>query len=185
MKFLSCLLNESCSDVITVPVFFSLPPKPPPPPQWFWHSSKMAARNAKHSISTILREDRELWTVYYAIPIRGNMKLITFPSWAYFFFTRSRLSIHINSQVACEQGLHSGESREVTREPHAKDDASFAARSPVFSRLVSLATRNGELGQGLIHETFLELPSLRVWNFTTLCDAELDCTCERSFCVFW
>ena len=113
-----------------------------------------------------------LWTVYYAIPIRENMKLINLQSWAYFFFTRSRLTIHINSQVACEQALHSWESREVTREPHAKDDASFAPRSPVFWRLVSLATRNGELSQRLIHGTFLELPSLRVWNFITLCGAE-------------
>jgi len=32
VKFLSRLLNASCSDVITVPLFFSLPPKPPPPP---------------------------------------------------------------------------------------------------------------------------------------------------------
>ena len=33
VKFLSRLLNASCSDVITVPLFFSLPPKPPPPPK--------------------------------------------------------------------------------------------------------------------------------------------------------
>ena len=31
VKFLSRLLKASCSDVITFPLFFSLPPKPPPP----------------------------------------------------------------------------------------------------------------------------------------------------------
>ena len=76
----------------------------------------------------------------FATPITENMKLINLQSSASFFFPRSRLTIHINSQVACEQALHLGESREVTREPHAKDDASFAAPSPVLSRLVSLVT---------------------------------------------
>ena len=76
----------------------------------------------------------------FAIPITDNMKLINLQSSAYFFFLRSRLTIHINSQVAREQALHLGESREVTREPHAKYDASFAAPSPVLSWLVSLAT---------------------------------------------
>ena len=76
----------------------------------------------------------------FAIPITENMKLINLQSSAYFFFPRLHLTIHINSQVACEQALNLGESREVTREPHAKDDASFAAPSQVFSRLVSLAT---------------------------------------------
>ena len=76
----------------------------------------------------------------FAIPITENMKLINLQSSAYFFFLRSRLTIYINSQVAREQALHLGESREVTRERHAKDDASFAAPSPVLSQLVSLAT---------------------------------------------
>ena len=76
----------------------------------------------------------------FAIPIAENMKLLNLQSSAYFFFRRSRLTIHIIPQVACEQALNLGESREVTREPHAKDDASFAAPSPVLSRLVSLAT---------------------------------------------
>ena len=56
----------------------------------------------------------------FAIPITENMKLINLQSSAYFFFLRSRLTIHINSQVAREQALHLGESREVTREPHTK-----------------------------------------------------------------
>ena len=63
MKFLSRLVNTSCSDVITVPLFFSLPPKPPPPPHG--NSCKMAARNAKRPMSTILRKNRGLWTVYH------------------------------------------------------------------------------------------------------------------------
>ena len=33
VKFLSRLLNASCIDVITVPLFFSLPLKPPPAPK--------------------------------------------------------------------------------------------------------------------------------------------------------
>ena len=76
----------------------------------------------------------------FAIPVTENMKLINLQSSASFFFPRSRLTIHTNSQVACEQALHLGESREVTREPHAKDDASFAAPSPVLSRPFSVAT---------------------------------------------
>jgi len=99
---------------------------------------------------------------HFAIPIIENMKLINLQSWVYVFFPRSRLTIHIISQVACEQALREGESREVTREPHAKDDASFAARSPVLSRLVSLATRNGAFARRLIHGALLKLPSLRV-----------------------
>ena len=31
LEILSRLLNAGCSDVVTVPLFFSLPPKPPPP----------------------------------------------------------------------------------------------------------------------------------------------------------
>ena len=92
----------------------------PPPRQLFWHSCKMAARNAKRSISTILREDRGLWTVYYAIPIRENMKLIILQSWAYFFFTRSRLTIHINLQASSPFGevarSHSRAAQEGWRE---------------------------------------------------------------------
>ena len=76
----------------------------------------------------------------FAIPIAENMKLINLQSSEYFFFLRSRLTIHSNSQVGREQALHLGESREVTRERHAKDDASFAAPSPALSQLVSLAT---------------------------------------------
>ena len=87
----------------------------------------------------------------FAIPIIENMKLIKLQSLAYFFFPPSSLTIHINTQVACEQALHLGESREVTRELYTKDDASFAARSPVLSRLFSLATRNGELARELVH----------------------------------
>ena len=79
------------------------------------------------------------------------MKLINLRSLAYFFFPIWRLTIHINTQVACEQALHLGESREVTREPHAKDGASFAARSRVLSRLFSLAARNGGLAREIIH----------------------------------
>ena len=63
VKFLSRLLNASCSDVITVPRFFSLPPKQTPPPSSF-DTHAMAARNAKLSISMLLRKNRGLWTVY-------------------------------------------------------------------------------------------------------------------------
>ena len=52
----------------------------------------------------------------FAIPIIENMKLINLQSSAYFFFPRSRLTIHINSQVACEEALYLGESWEVTQE---------------------------------------------------------------------
>ena len=64
------------SDVITVPPFVSFPPKlpPPPPPKQFWHSCKTAARNAKRSISTILRENRGLWTVYLRVTFRISLK---------------------------------------------------------------------------------------------------------------
>ena len=103
----------------------------------------------------------------FAIPIIENMKLINLQSSAYFFFPRSRLTIHINSQVACEQALHLGESREVTRELHAKDDASFAAPSTVLSRLVSLATWSGELARRLIYGASLKRLSLRVWTTTS------------------
>ena len=105
----------------------------------------------------------------FATPITENMKLINLQSSASFFFPRSRLTIHINSQVAREQALHLGESREVTREPHAKDDASFAAPSPVLSRLVSLVTWNGELARRLIYGASLKLLSLRVWTRTSGC----------------
>ena len=54
---------DACYAGFTVPLFFSPPPKPPPPPKLFWHSCKMAARNAKRSISTILLKNRGLWTV--------------------------------------------------------------------------------------------------------------------------
>ena len=92
-----------------------------------------------------------LWQTSRYLSIIENMKLINLQSLAYFFFAPLRLTIHINTQVARQQALHLGESREVTREPHAKDDASFAARSPVLSRLFSLATRNGELAWELVH----------------------------------
>ena len=105
----------------------------------------------------------------FAIPITENMKLINLQSSAYFFFLRSRLTIHINSQVAREQALHLGESREVTRERHAKDDASFAAPSPVLSQLVSLATWNGDLARRLIYGASIKLLSLRVWTRTSGC----------------
>ena len=55
---------------------------------------------------------------------------------------RERLQL----SLACEQALLLGESREVTRELHAKGDAS-ASRSRVLSRLTSLATRNRELAR--------------------------------------
>ena len=44
-------------------------PNRPPLPKWFWHSSKMAARNAKCSILTILRKNRDCegWTVCSAM----------------------------------------------------------------------------------------------------------------------
>ena len=105
----------------------------------------------------------------FAIPVTENMKLINLQSSASFFFPRSRLTIHTNSQVACEQALHLGESREVTREPHAKDDASFAAPSPVLSRPFSLATWNEELPRRLNYGASLKLLSLRVWTRTSGC----------------
>ena len=105
----------------------------------------------------------------FAIPITENMKLINLQSSAYFFFLRSRLTIYINSQVAREQALHLGESREVTRERHAKDDASFAAPSPVLSQLVSLATWNGDLARRLIYGASIKLLRLRVWTRTSGC----------------
>ena len=102
-----------------------------------------------------------LWQTSRYLSIIENMKLINLQSLAYFFFAPSRLTIHINTQVARQQALHLGESREVTREPHTKGDASFAARSPVLSRLFSLATRNGELAWELVHGAWsLKLPSL-------------------------
>ena len=42
----------------------------------------------------------------FAIPIIENMKLINWQSLAYVSFPPSRLTIHINTQVACEQALH-------------------------------------------------------------------------------
>ena len=67
---------------------------------------------------------------------------------------RERLQL----SLACEQALLLGESREVTREPHAKGDAS-ASRSRVLSRLTSLATRNRELARALLARrlTFFDL----------------------------
>ena len=56
-----------------------------------------------------------------------------------------------NQDFACQQAFHLGESPEVTREQQAKGDASawgFAARSPILSRLASLAI-NGELAHRL------------------------------------
>ena len=109
-----------------------------------------------------------LWETSRYLSIIENMKLINLQSLAYFFFPPPRLTIHINTQVACEQALHLGESREVTREPNANDGASFAARSPVLSRLFSLATRNGGLAREIIHGAWsLKLPSLRVWTRTS------------------
>ena len=57
-------LSTPAMQAITVPLFLSPPPKLPPPPKLFWHSCKMATRNAKRSISTILPKNRGLWTVY-------------------------------------------------------------------------------------------------------------------------
>jgi len=60
-----------------------------------------------------------------------------------------------NQDFACDQALHLGESREVTREQQAKGDTSawgFAARLRILSRLASLAIK-GEL----VHR----LPSLK------------------------
>ena len=50
VKFLSLLLNASCSDVITVPLFFSLAPKPPLPLSSFdtharWQTVTQSARS--------------------------------------------------------------------------------------------------------------------------------------------
>ena len=71
VKCLSRLLNASCGDVITVPLFFSLPREPPPLPKLFWHSCKMAARNGKRSISMILRkkEDCEQTTIHIVLVV--------------------------------------------------------------------------------------------------------------------
>ena len=48
----------------------------------------------------------------------------------------------VTLSLVCEQALHLGKSREVTREQHAKGDASArAAHSRVLSRLTCLAIK--------------------------------------------
>ena len=49
----------------------------PLPPKYFWHSCKMAARNAKRSILTIPWENRRLWTVYLTTAPPLLLKLTT------------------------------------------------------------------------------------------------------------
>ena len=59
-------------------------------------------------------------------------------------------------QVACEQALHLGESREVTREQHAKGNASArgAPRLRVLSRLALLAIHE-ELASRLLSRVLI------------------------------
>ena len=41
---------------------------------------------------------------------------------------------HVNVFIACEQALHLGESRDVTREQHSKGDTSALPLARAFSR---------------------------------------------------
>ena len=63
--------------------------------------------------------------------------------------------------IACEQALLLGESREVTREPHPKGDASVRGgerkeSSPFSTPLVARAFSRGSLRLPLEMESFLE-----------------------------
>ena len=71
VKFLSRLLNVSCCDVITVPLFFSLLTNRPRPLSSFDTHARWVARNTKRSISMILRKNRGLWTVYITMKARN------------------------------------------------------------------------------------------------------------------
>ena len=62
--------------------------------------------------------------------------------------------------LACEQALQLGESREVMREQQAKRDTSawgFAARSPILSRFASLAIKWRTCSQAAQSETYKDL----------------------------
>ena len=103
-------------------------------------------------------------------PIIENKKFINLQSSAYVFFPMLAFN-HSQQRSLWASSPFGRVARSHSRAAH-EDDASFAAPSPVLSRLVSLASWNGELARRLIYGASLKLPSLRVWTRTSGCKGQ-------------
>ena len=110
VKFLSRLLNASCSYVIYSPSIFLASSQTAPA-----HSSKMAARNTKRSISMILRKNRGPWTVYILVNVRhkstlnAKIRVRTSPSILSAFISWWQAKKHLKRRF---EGRHAGRQAE-------------------------------------------------------------------------